>query len=132
MYDKELLLFKNKALTAAITSDVIDLGADINTTGQKPLYLVIMQTEEIEAATATVTFNLQESADNSTFTTVSSTGALTAKTLGYGVAIPLPAKCKRYLRVTTAVSSTAPTAGKATAYVFDKFTDPCVKMIEGY
>ena len=30
MYDKELLIFKNKALTAAITSDVIDLGADIN------------------------------------------------------------------------------------------------------
>ena len=29
MYDKELLFFKNKVLTAAITSDVIDLGADI-------------------------------------------------------------------------------------------------------
>ena len=130
MYDKELLFFKNKLLTAAITSDVIDLGADINTTGQKPLYLVIMQTEEIESAAATVTFNLQESADNSTYTTVASTGALTAKTMGYGVIFPLPAKCKRYLRVTTSVSTTAPTAGKATAYVFDKFTDPCVKMIE--
>lgn len=131
MYDKELMFFKDKDLKAAITTDAIDMRDSVVTTGQKPLYLVIVPTEELAAATATVKFNLQSSDDNSAFTTVATTGALTAAKFGTGVALPLPVKCGRYLRVTTEVSTTAPTAGKATCYIFDKFTDPCVKMIEG-
>lgn len=131
MYDAELVFCRDKSVTTAITTDAVDMRTNVVTTGQKPLYLVIFPTEDIAADTATVTFNLQASEDNQTYTTVASTGPLTAAKLGSGVALPLPTRCGRYLRMSTTNSTTAPTAGKITAYIFDKFNDPCVKLLEG-
>ena len=131
MYDKQLVFFSEKSLTAAVTSDVIDMGTKLVTTGQKPLFLVITPTEDVAADTATVKFNLQSSDDNATFTTIATTGAITGAKFKKTIAIPLPVHSGRYLRVTTEVSTTAPSAGNATAYLFDKFTDPCVKLMEG-
>lgn len=131
MYDAELVLCRDKSVTSAITTDAVDMRTSVVTTGQKPLYLVIFPTEEIAASTATVNFNLQASDDNQTYTTVASTGPLTADKLGSGIALPLPSRCGRYLRMSTVNSTTAPTAGKVTAYIFDRFTDPCVKLVEG-
>ena len=37
MYDKQLVFFSEKSLTTAVTSDVIDMGTKLVTTGQKPL-----------------------------------------------------------------------------------------------
>ena len=131
MFDKELVFVSDKELNTAFESDAIDFKTKIVTVGQKPMYVIILPTEELAGEDATVTFILEDSADNSTFAPVLSTGALKAADIGTGVAVPLPAKMKRYLRLKTAVSESVPTAGKATVYIFDKFTDPVVKMLEG-
>lgn len=131
MWDKELVLCRDKTVTAAITTDAVDMGTSVVTTGQKPLFLIVVPTEEVEGAGSTVTYNLQASDDNQTFTTVASTGPLNADKFGTGVALPLPVRCGRYLRMSTTNSTTAPTAGKVTAFIGDKFNDPCVKMLEG-
>lgn len=130
--DKELMFSDAQAKatgvfdsTAAFDStNVVDLGAAGDARGQE-LYLVIgVDTAVQSAGSATVDFSLQTSADNSSYSTLFSTGdiAKAALVAGANVAkVKLPLGVKRYLKVVYTVGTAALTAGK-----FDAFLTPQV------
>lgn len=123
--DKALQVSNEQAVTAsAASSDVIDFGQANPDAGMADLYAVIT-TDEAAAASgsATVTFSVQDSSDNSTFADVAATAAIAKATLvaGYQHVIPLPPKLRRYCRVYYMVGTGPLTAGKFSAQVVAGF-----------
>ena len=123
--DKNLQVSNEQAVTAsAASTDVIDFGQANSDVGMADLYAVITTDEAAAAAgAATVTFSVQDSADNSTFADVAVTVAIAKATLvaGYQHVIPLPTKLRRYCRVYYTVGTGPLTAGKFSAQVVAGF-----------
>lgn len=123
--DKNLQVSNEQAVTAsAASTDVIDFGQANPDAGMADLYAVITTDEAAAAAgAATVTFSVQDSADNSTFADVAVTVAIAKATLvaGYQHVIPLPTKLRRYCRVYYTVDTGPLTAGKFSAQVVAGF-----------
>lgn len=127
MMDKQLVFCEGKAATATFQSDTIDFGHDYPTTGlnDRPLYVVIRAVGTKAAGTGTLTVAVESSADGSSgWTAEISSGALTADQLNGGVALPMPLKHKRHVRLNCTASSTALTAGTVTAYLSDVVNVP--------
>lgn len=123
--DKNLQVSNEQAVTAsAASTDVIDFGQASPDIGMADLYAVITVDESATAAgAATVTFSVQDSADNSTFADVAVTAAIGKATLvaGYQHVIPMPTKLRRYSRVYYTVGTGPLTAGKFSAQVVAGF-----------
>lgn len=120
--DKLLQVSDGQAVTAsAASTDVIDFGqANPNTGMDDRSKMVITVDESADAAgAATVTFSVQDSADNATFADVAVTGAIGKANLAAGkqVVIPMPTKLRRYCRVYYTVTTGPLTAGKFSAQV---------------
>lgn len=120
--DRNQQFSNEQAVTAtAASTDVYDSRqANPNTGMDGRSALVITVDESATAAgAATVTFALQDSADNSSFADVTSTAAIGKATLvaGYQIVIPMPTKMRRYQRVNYTVATGPLTAGKFSAQI---------------
>lgn len=120
--DKFLQVSTNQAVTvSAASTDVIDFGqANPNVGLDDRSNMVITVGEAATAAgAATVTFSVQDSADNSSFADMAVTAAIgkAALTAGQQIVIPMPVKVRRYCRVNYAVGTGPLTAGKFSAQI---------------
>ena len=120
--DKTLQVSNEQAVTAtAASTDVIDFGQANPDVGMTDQCSMVITTDEAATASgaATVTFSVQDSADNSTFVDVAATAAIAKATLvaGYQHVIPMPTKLRRYCRVYYTVATGPLTAGKFSAQV---------------
>lgn len=122
--DKLLMFSEAQAVTAsAASTDVIDLGPIDGTrrdigVGYPLEFWATVNTTAAAAGAATVNIQLQTSPDNSTWTTLTSTGdlALSALTAGKRVmSQKVPQGVLRYLRVNYVVGTGPLTAGAFTA-----------------
>lgn len=124
--DKFLQVSNEQAVTAsAASTDVIDFGQTNPNTGMDDRSTLVITVDEAATAAgaATVTFSLQDSADNSSFADVSVTAAIGKATLvaGYQITIPVPNKLRRYVRAYYTVATGPLTAGKFSAQVVAGF-----------
>ncbi len=120
--DKTLQVSDEQGVTAtAASTDVIDFGHANPDVGMTDQCSMVITTDAAAAAVgaATVTFSVQDSADNSTFADVAVTAAIGKATLvaGYQHVIPMPTKLRRYCRVYYTVGTGPLTAGKFSAQV---------------
>lgn len=120
--DKLLQVSNEQAVTAsAASTDVIDFGQANPNSGLNDNTSFAITVDEAAAAAgaATVTFSVQDSADNSTFADVAVTTAIgkASLTAGQQVLIPMPAKHRRYVRVYYTVATGPLTAGKFSAQI---------------
>lgn len=120
--DKNLQVSNEQAVTAsAASTDVIDFGQANPDTGMDDRSNMVITVDEAATAAgaATVTFSVQDSADNATFADVAVTAAIGKATLvaGYQHVIPMPTKLRRYCRVYYTVGTGPLTAGKFSAQV---------------
>lgn len=122
--DKLLMFSEAQAVTAtAASTDTIDLGPIKGTVRDigvgAPLELFVnVNTTATAAGAATVNFQLQTSADNSSWTTLVASGdqALAALTAGKRIfSVKVPSGVQRYLRVNYTVGTGPLTAGAFTA-----------------
>ena len=120
--DKLLQVSNRQAVTpSAASTDVIDFGQANPNTGMDDRSKMVITVNETVTATgnATVTFSVQDSPDNTTFTdtTISAPLGKTALTMGQQIVIPMPVKLRRYCRVYYTVTAGPLTAGKFSAQV---------------
>lgn len=120
--DKLLQVSDAQAVTAsAASTDVIDFGqANPNSGINHKTSLAITVDETATAAgAATVTFSVQDSADNSSFADVAVTAATGKAALPAGaqVLIPMPVVHRRYVRAYYTVATGPLTAGKFSAQI---------------
>ena len=120
--DKNLQVSNEQVVTAtAASTDVIDYGQANPNSGLNDNVVMAITVDEAAAAAgaATVTFSVQDSADNSTFADVYATAAIGKATLvaGYQILIPMPYKHRRYVRVNYTVATGPLTTGKFSAQV---------------
>jgi hypothetical protein len=125
--DKFLQVSNAQAVTtSAASTDVIDAGATKNASigrdlgSDADLYMVFTVGEAVTASgAATVTFALQDSADNSSFADVIVSAAIGKATLvaGAQVVLALPPGMRRYIRANYTVATGPLTAGKFSAQV---------------
>lgn len=112
MIDYELIFKEEANLASAVTSDSIDLTQaepDLGELGGK--FVVCVTPKAAGTGTGTVTFKLQDSADNSTFADVVATSAIAGSDISDEFCFLVPLKHRRYVRVVTVVSGTL--TGKA-------------------
>jgi len=120
--DKNLQVSNAQAVTVtAPSTDVIDFGQATPDIGMDDMSNMVITTSEAAAAVgaATVTFSVQDSADNVTFADVVVTAAIPKATLvaGYQHIIPMPYTLRRYCRVNYTVATGPLTAGKFSAQI---------------
>lgn len=120
--DKLLQVSNEQTVTvSAASTDVIDFGqANPNTGMDDRSKMVVTVDAAAEAAGAgTVTFSVQDSADNSSWADVVATGAIGKAALGAGqqIVLPMPTKLRRYCRVYYTVGTGPLTAGKFSAQI---------------
>lgn len=120
--DKNLQVSNEQAVTTtAASTDVIDFGQANPNVGLDDRSSMVITVDEAVTATgaATVTFALQDSADNSSWADVLVSAAIGKATLvaGYQYVIPMPPKLRRYCRVNYTVATGPLTAGKFSAQV---------------
>ena len=120
--DKALQVSNEQAVTAsAASTDVINFGQANPNVGMDDRSKMVITVDEAATASgaATVTFSVQDSADNSSFADVAVTAAIGKATLvaGYQHVIPMPTKLRRYVRVYYTVATGPLTAGKFSAQV---------------
>lgn len=122
--DKLLMFSEAQAVTAsAASTDTIDLGPIDGTrrdigVGEALEYWVTTNATATAAGAATVNVQLQTSPDNSTWTTLTSSGDLALASLVAGrriVSQKVPQGVQRYLRVNYVVGTGPLTAGAFTA-----------------
>lgn len=118
--DAELIFAKNADLKASFTSAAIDLGQKNPDLGMcTPLFLVLYPGDD-GVGMGTVTVNLQDSDDGTSFATILSTGAMKVAGLTQDVALKFPTSHRRYVRVTTTVTGTV-SAFTGTIAIADNF-----------
>jgi hypothetical protein len=120
--DRQLQVSNEQAVTAsAASTDVIDYGQANPNSGMADNLSMAITVDEAAAAAgaATVTFSIQDSADNATFADVAVTAAIgkAALTAGKQVLIPMPPVHRRYVRVYYTIGTGPLTAGKFSAQV---------------
>jgi hypothetical protein len=120
--DKALQMSNEQAVTTtAASTDVIDFGQTNPNVGKDDISKLVLNVSETVTAdgAATVTFAIQDSADNSTFASVVTTAAYGKAALAAGtqIVIPMPHKLRRYCRVYYTVATGPLTAGKFTASI---------------
>ena len=120
--DKALQVSDKQAVTAtAASNDNIDFGQANPNTGLTDHASMVINVAEtaLAAGAATVTFSVQDSADNSTFADVAATAAIgkAALVAGAQFVIPMPTRHRRYVRVNYTVGTGPLTAGKFSAQV---------------
>lgn len=116
--DKKLQLTGASGQTVTVTApttDVVDVGnaySDIGSSEKLELAINVSTTATAGGA-ATVTFALQDSADNATFTDLSVTKAYPVAELvaGKQIVIPVPPSARRYVRGNFTVATGPLTAG---------------------
>lgn len=118
--DKLLQVSDAQAVTVtAASTDVIDFGQANPNTGLTDHLSMAITVDEAATAVgaATVTFAVQDSADNSSFADVAVTAAVakTDLTAGAQFVIQMPVKHRRYVRVNYTVATGPLTAGKFSA-----------------
>jgi hypothetical protein len=120
--DRQLQVSNEQAVTVtAASTDVIDYGQANPNSGMADNLSMAITVDEAAAAAgaATVTFSIQDSADNATFADVAVTAAVgkAALTAGKQVLIPMPPVHRRYVRVYYTIGTGPLTAGKFSAQV---------------
>ena len=120
--DKLLQVSNEQAVTvSAASTDAIDFGQANPDIGMDDRSNLVITVDEAAAASgaATVTFSVQDSADNSTFADVAVTAAIGKATLvaGAQVVIPMPTKLRRYCRAYYTIGTGPLTAGKFSAQI---------------
>lgn len=120
--DKNLQVSNAQAVTAtAASTDVIDFGQANPNIGldDRSSMVITVDAAATAAGAATVTFSVQDSADNVTFADVAVTTAVAIAALvaGYQHIIPMPTKLRRYCRVNYTVATGPLTAGAFSAQV---------------
>lgn len=120
--DKALQVSNEQAVTvSAASTDSIDFGQDNPNVGLDDRSNMVITVDESAAAAgaATVTFLVQDSADNATFADVAVTAAIGKASLAAGqqVVIPMPTKLRRYCRVYYTIGTGPLTAGKFSAQI---------------
>lgn len=122
--DKLLMFSEAQAVTAtAASTDVIDLGPIDGTrrdigVGYPLEFWTTVNTTATASGAATVNVQLQTSPDNSTWTTIASSGDLALSALVAGkriVSQKVPSGVKKYLRVNYTVGTGPLTAGAFTS-----------------
>lgn len=108
--DKALQVSNEQAVTvSAASTDSIDFGQANPNVGLDDRSNMVITVDESAAAAgaATVTFSVQDSADNATFADVAVTAAIGKASLAAGqqVVIPMPTKLRRYCRVYYTIGS---------------------------
>jgi hypothetical protein len=124
--DRLLQVSDAQAVTAtAVSTDVIDFGQVNPNVGMDGHSSMVITTDEtaLSAGATTVTFALQDSADNSAFADVAVTTAIGKAVLvaGYQHVIPMPTRLRRYVRVNYVVATGPLTAGRFSAQVVTGF-----------
>ena len=120
--DKALQVSNEQAVTvSAASTDSIDFGQANPNVGLDDRSNMVITVDESAAAAgaATVTFSVQDSADNATFADVAVTAAIGKASLAAGqqVVIPMPTKLRRYCRVNYTVGTGPLLTGKFSAQV---------------
>ena len=120
--DKALQVSNEQAVTvSAASTDSIDFGQANPNVGLDDRSNMVITVDESAAAAgaATVTFSVQDSADNATFADVAVTAAIGKANLAAGqqVVIPMPPKLRRYCRVYYTIGTGPLTAGKFSAQI---------------
>lgn len=120
--DKALQVSNEQAVTvSAASTDSIDFGQANPNVGLDDRSKMVITVDESAAASgaATVTFSVQDSADNSSFADVAVTAAIGKASLAAGqqVVIPMPTKLRRYCRVYYTIGTGPLTAGKFSAQI---------------
>lgn len=109
--DAKLLMSDSQALTAtAASTNVIDFEVANPNMGEgtKVVVKVICETA-LGGTDPTITFTLQDSADNSTFATLLATEQYSSLSAGDVIDIPLPEDHARYTRMYYTLGGTSPT-----------------------
>lgn len=121
--DKALQVSDAQAVTSsAASTDVIDTGVANRAIGDSTSLAAVITVDETVTASgsATVTFSLQDSADNSSFADVVASAAIGKAALPAGTqaaVFKLPPNLRRYVRVYYTVATGPLTAGKFSAQV---------------
>ena len=124
--DEKLVLSDAQAETTVAEHDstnTIDIGDAIQKPGiGTPLWLNITVNEVVAGTSSTVTFKVQDSADDITFVSIYETPDIAEADLVKGhevLRMPLPHKVRRYLKVIYEIKVAVLTTGK-----FDAWIDP--------
>lgn len=120
--DKALQVSNEQYVTvSAASTDSIDFGQANPNVGldDRSNMVITVDKSVIAAGAATVTFSVQDSADNATFADVAVTAAIGKASLAAGqqVVIPMPTKLRRYCRVYYTVDTGPLTAGRFSAQI---------------
>lgn len=120
--DKALQVSVAQAVTAtAASTDTIDFGSINPNTGMSDMLKMVITVGAAVTASgaATVTFAVQDSADNSSFADVAVTAAIPKASLvaGAQIVIPMPVIHRRYVRLNYTVATGPLTAGNFSAQV---------------
>lgn len=120
--DKALQVSNEQYVTvSAASTDTIDFGQANPNVGldDRSNMVITVDKSVIAAGAATVTFSVQDSADNVTFDDVAVTAAIgkASLTAGQQVVIPMPTKLRRYCRVYYTIGTGPLTAGRFSAQI---------------
>lgn len=121
--DNNLYMSDAQAVTAtAASTKSLDMATALRNVGSgEPIELIVQVASALDASGAgTITFSLDDSADNTTFTPVVSSPAIGKATLvaGYeALRIRLPATLRRYIQVTYTVATGPFTTGTVNAFL---------------
>ena len=129
MMDIKLAFCDKADAKSKITSNVIDFLQKAPTTGlnDRPLYVVCKFPKALVGTSLTIA--IEDSANNSEFKTVVQIGALAPADTTKGLAIPMPVKHRRYVRLVATPSSISD--GTMTAYLSDVIEVPTTYKVEG-
>lgn len=119
LIDKLLVMSLDQAITVTATStDTLDLQKASTSVNRLP---VLVRGKNLAPTTATITVQLQQSSDNSTWETIETSRAYTGAELNSGVIaeVVLPVKPKRYVRLNYSVGSGPFTAGTVFSHISD-------------
>ena len=102
--DNLMKLVEEQSLVTAISDQpAVDFHQEWPNSGQVPMFCLIQM--KGASGSGSVTFKLQDSANNSAFEDVM-TFTVAGKDLGDSIFVPMPLKHRRYIRLSTTVSST--------------------------